>query len=797
MENSTLYASNYTYAFEKARIEGYGDEDILEQAQKIGDFKIPYNLEYLDDIYDESTGTSATAFKDKNTGEVIISYTGTNKDTDKMNDIVKSDIGEIAMGVSAEHYKPAYKFYEEIKEKYGDNIVLTGHSLGGNIAQRVALEYNVPKTVVYNAAPLYIPREEIIPSTLGILQNEPKFIKDTLAVPFKVREIPYKWMDKFGNSMFNIPNEEIRIKQLEKNFTGEVIRFRSEEDILNAAANYANGKYLGAEYILKDSGKHMLSDIIDSRQACDEISKITKMLGYNQFNIDIDGDYKADIELGKLDLSVKDLFSDNGKLVEVNSEKIQLNPDILRLLSNNLRTNVLSDIANIKRINNLCIDRNNKIRFNFEQRKDQAADEIKKEFNNAQVPQVLDNLKNSVGKIINSKDVFEKLNEIYSLKMEEFSSDDKLYVNDNELYETAYNMQLASLRMSAEPLLNQCNKEKTYDITSFFSGRPTILKSWQAIEANTKKLLEESEKTLEGDGLRTGKEDGISQALTTVLDTAKNNIEELEKVITNTAELCQGLADNFANQDSWIGQNLRSGKFVGSAPERAMPASYEEYLERDKIFDDVKNVLQAFDNQVEKRSEEFAKKVSELYRESFRDFERGLENWYSLIGDFEGRVSDIVYNYNLDVYVEKKCEDNGKSTTKKDYWGKFIQLYPQGVKEGIAGAQSNILPFKKNIEQTIETSKNTKNNLSRLEPQLKQIIEGAVYKGLDLDEIVNSQKVIMEISEKIKQELIYVEEHISSEGMSGQSISALNNKLKENENSVEYYRNLVSDCFVN
>ena len=70
MENSTLYASNYTYAFEKARIEGYGDEDILEQAQKIGDFKIPYNLEYLDDIYDESTGTSATAFKDKNTGEV-------------------------------------------------------------------------------------------------------------------------------------------------------------------------------------------------------------------------------------------------------------------------------------------------------------------------------------------------------------------------------------------------------------------------------------------------------------------------------------------------------------------------------------------------------------------------------------------------------------------------------------------------------------------------------------------------------------------------------------------------------
>lgn len=786
MENSTLYASNYTYAFEKARIEGYGDEDILEQAQKIGGFTIPYNLEYLDDIYDESTGTSATAFKDKNTGEVIISYTGTNKDTDKMNDIVKSDIGEIAMGISAEHYKPAYKFYEEIKEKYGDNIILTGHSLGGNIAQRVALEYNVPKTVVYNAAPLYIPPENIY----------------SLLLPGTGPEKNLKGMEikaslDFIKYMAGLPNEENRIKQLEKNFTGEVIRFRSEGDVLNAAANFENGKYIGVEYILKDSGYHMLSDIIDSPQARDEISKITKMLGYNQFNIDIDGDYKADIELGKLDLSVKDLLSDNGKLVDVNSQKIQLNPDILRSLSNNLRTNVLSDIANIKRINNLCIERNNKTRFDFEQRKNQAADEIKKEFNNAQVPQVLDNLRNSVGKIINSKDVLEKLSEIYGLKMEEFSSDEKPYVNDNELNETSYNMQLATLRMSAEPLLEQCNKEKTYDITSFFSGRPTILKSWQAIEANTKKLLEESEKTLEGDGLRTGKEDGISQALTTVLDTAKNNIEELEKTISNTAELCQGLADNFANQDSWIGQNIQSGKFVGSAPERAMPASYKEYLERDGIFDDVKDVLQAFDNQVEKRSREFAKKVSELYRESFSDFERGLENWYRFIEDFEGCVLDIVGNYDLQVYVEKKCEDNGKSTTKKDYWGKFSLLYPKGVKDGIAGAQSNILPFKKNIEQTIETSKNTKNNLSSLEPQLKQIIEGAVYKGLDLDEIVNSQKVIMEISEKIKQELIYVEEHISSEGMSGQSISALNNKLKENENSVEYYRNLVSDCFVN
>ena len=39
--------------------------------------------------------------------------------------------------------------------------------------------------------------------------------------------------------------------------------------------------------------------------------------------------------------------------------------------------------------------------------------------------------------------------------------------------------------------------------------------------------------------------------------------------------------------------------------------------------------------------------------------------------------------------------------------------------------------------------------------------------------------------------------HMSSEGMSGKAISALNNKLKENKNSVDYYRNFVNDCFGN
>lgn len=752
MENSTLYASDLSYEFEKARIDGANDYNIVQKAYDQSKKSIPDGLEYLDDIYDEETGTSATAFKDKTTGEVIISYTGTNISSDAWNDAVKSDFKEIFLGLGEGHYQPAFKFYEEIREKYGDNIILTGHSLGGNIAQRVALEYNVQKTIVYNPAPL-------------LVGANPAYVK--------------------------------KISKMMSEFTGKVIRFQSESDVLNNSADAVGGVYIGVEYVLPNAGYHFLSDIMNSKVATDEIARVTKQLNYGEVLIDINNDGVVDVDLGKLDFSVKNLFSGNNGLVEVDGEKIQLTPDILRILSNNLKINVLSDITYLKSINNLCIEKNNKTRFDFEKRKNKAADEIKNEFNNAQVPQVLDNLKDSVGEIIRNKSILEGLNKSYSLKMEEFTADETPYVNGNELNETLYNLQLTNFYLTVEPLLNQCNKEKTYDITSIFNGRPTILKSWQAIEAHTEKLLKESEKTLEGDGLRTGKEDGISQALTTVLDTAKNNIEELEKTISNTAELCQGLADNFSNQDSWIGQNIQSGKFVGSAPERAMPASYKEYLERDGIFDDVKDVLQAFDNQVEKRSEEFAKKVSEVYRDSFGDFEGGLENWNRFADDFERCMLDVTANFSSDVYVEKKYEENGKSKTKKNYWGKMSLLYPKNLRDGTADAETGIIAPKRRIEQTIATSKRTKSNLSNLEPQIKKIVEGAVYKGLDLDEIVNSQKVIIEISEKIMQELVYVMNHISSEGMSGKAISALNNKLKENKNSVDYYRNFVNDCFGN
>ncbi|MBF1209247.1 MAG: hypothetical protein HXM18_01795 [Gemella morbillorum] len=511
-------------------------------------------------------------------------------------------------------------------------------------------------------------------------------------------------------------------------------------------------------------------------------------------SIDIDGDGINDIPLKAGDLRLTNLLSERGD-ISISGEKIQLNPEVLRILSSNIRIKVINDLATIKRITKLCIEKNNKVRMDFNQRKEQVTESIKEELNNTEMPFILDNLRESVGEIIKNKHFLEVLQQKYQLKMEQFSSNEIPLVSGIRLYPYNYNIQLDTLRRVTAPLLNQSQKEETKDTSNLFRKKPTILKSWQEIENNTKRLLEESDKTFEGDGLRTGKEDGISQSLKQVLEVAEKNIEELEKQLQNTAELTQGLAENFEEQDRWIGTKLKQGIFVGSNPVKNMPQSYKAYLERDEIFDDVKDVIQAFDKQVEKRSKEYAKKMAEITGENLDTLAEGLEAWVDNVGGVERKIKEIEKNYDLTVEVEERYKEDDELKVKIRYWGKLKELYPKELVENMAATQDKIISKKGRIAQTIQVTKITKNNLGYLEPNLKKIVEEGVYKAFDLDEIVNSQKIVKSIIEKSQSEIKYVKEHIGTEGMSGEAIKALNQKLEEVNRSLEYYKMFIGDCF--
>ena len=754
--SSTAHASHLAYGFESVRKPGFNNNRIVDEAQKLRKYSIPSNMDYLEDMYDPETGTSATAFRNKDTGEIILAYTGTNFQSEFLKDGAV-DVTEVVTAGEG-HYKPAFEFYERVRAKYGNNIVLTGHSLGGNIAQRVALEYNVQKTVVYNSAPLYV---------------------------FEVSEL-----HKFGTldpmQVERAVKEQERIEELEKNYTGETIRIRSESDPVSGVG----GKNLGIEYTLINGGGHPMVTIVESEVAMEEIEKLTKHMVGNNVNIDINNDGVVDIELKKINLNVRNLLDSSGKAVGAHDRKIQLNPIILRTLANNIKGKIWELLRYIGDINSICTEKNKIKRFNFDSRKEMVATSVFNEIKNTKMPLILDNLSDSIGKVIEGRSRFEKLGVAYILKTNEISSREELWVDGVKLDESKYNKQMDEFLTEVRSIVGLCKSEGLEYPSIYFPGRSVVIDAWRLVEENTKKMLKETERFFEGEGLRSGKEDGISQALETVLNVANANIEELKKTVLNVAELCSGLADNFEGIDQWLGGKLKNGDYIGVYTEKELANNYKEYLQRDGIFDDVKGVLQAFDRQVERRSYEYTKRMGEIYNESFSNLTNGLANWYR-IGKFIKKTANVIgENFEKNVLIVKP-----EKPEEKGYWGKMYKLYHNDIIESVDYVNREFYPAVNRIEQTIETINSTKKNMERLAPEIKKIVENGVYKAFDLNGVIDSQRTVALMLDKISREFNYVINHIDSEGMSGQAITALQNKMRKVMKSIEYYNTFISDCF--
>ena len=523
-------------------------------------------------------------------------------------------------------------------------------------------------------------------------------------------------------------------------------------------------------------------------------------------HIDINNDGVVDFKIDSIDIRVRDLFTE-GLFLVTSSQKIQLNNEVLKKLGDNLKDTSSVELADIKRITNLCIEKNNKINSSFDSRKTQITEQVREVIKLSGMSYLIDGLYDSVGVIMKNKDILEEEGASHSkLQMYRFNSSQTPIINGGILNHYIYNNQLAVLRYACEALLEMVNKEQTGNELSIFSeGTPSTMKSWQVIEEASKELLKKSDELFEGEGLREGKKDGITESLSIVLNVIAANTEEILATLNNVVLLVQGIAENFDDADKWIGQKLEKGEFVTEFRNGVFPTNYNAYLERDEIFDDVKDVLQAFDRQVEKRSSEYAKKIAEVYQNVLGEFEEGLQDFLSFKDDLNRSLFQITDNYGLNVYVKEEQIThellNGKSVEKKTYpetyWGTLEQLYPYRTRENIARIRNVIIPALIQIQQAIWSSQNTRHMLGNLGTKLKPIVEDGVYHAFDLDEIVKGQKYVAAIANRLGQELNHVIQVMEAEGMQASAISTLKAKLSQTHQLIRYYVRFVNDCFGN
>ena len=520
-------------------------------------------------------------------------------------------------------------------------------------------------------------------------------------------------------------------------------------------------------------------------------------------HIDINNDGEIDFKIDSIDIRVRDLFT-NGLFLATSSQKIQLNNSILEQLANNLEKTSSVELANIKRVTNLCSEKNNKINSSFNSRKTQVTEQVREVIKLSGMSYLIDSLYDSIGLIMKNKDILEEGASHSVLQMYRFNSSQTPIINGGILNHYIYNNQLAVLSYACESLLERLNKEQTGNELSIFSeGTPSTMKSWQVIEEASKDLLKKSDELFEGEGLREGKKDGISESLSIVLNVIAANTEEILASLNNVVSLVKGIAKNFDDADKWIGEKLEKGEFVPEFRYGAFPTNYSAYLERDEIFDDVKDVLQAFDRQVEKRSSEYAKKIAEVYQNVLGEFEEGLQDFLYFKDDLNQSLLQVTDNYGLNVYVKEEQIThellNGKSVEKKTYpetyWGTLEQLYPYRTRENIARIRNVIIPALIQIQQAIWRSQNTRHMLGNLGTKLKPIVEDGVYHAFDLDEIVKGQKMVAAIVNRLGQELNHVIQVMEAEGMQASAISTLKAKLSQTHQLIRYYVRFVNDCF--
>ena len=235
----TSYASFIVYhveAMDKIKVPKAMIREYVNLQKTVGSY--PKELNYVTSFYDKKTGSSGVLFENSAEENYILSYTGTNFYFDRQKDMYADVVG-IYLG-QAEHMTPCYRFYTRMKKKYADNIILTGHSLGGSIAQRVAIEYDVQESIVFNAAPIYLI------GGIDIFMDKEKDGK--------------LYATRMKKYLRNVKKTAIK----KATFTGDVKRVVSEYDIFTRISELlAIGYYVGDEIIVKEAGMHGIKSFLD------------------------------------------------------------------------------------------------------------------------------------------------------------------------------------------------------------------------------------------------------------------------------------------------------------------------------------------------------------------------------------------------------------------------------------------------------------------------------------------------------------------------------------------------------
>lgn len=422
--NKDFQLSNFAYAVETSILDNRDvfpkegnnvtvtSNDIFDnEGNNLLKEPIPNGFEFIGANYNDTTGTTVILCRDTNTGEILASCAGTNfypgetsKDVDNWFDIMSYGISPYGEEVDS-----IINFFNQMG-MYPSRI--SGHSLGGSVAQLVGLRLNID-IEVYNSAPLYLDSTNVIALIRDRLYRAS--LKDiSLEERVAIEEDLKRRMEE----------NKANIDELMATYTGKCNNFANGKDILTNLANQWGGHYVSdVQYITSDGDlntgylneglqqhvpqymKQHAGFLDDEDVATHRMQSINNFVDDNRaLSIDIDGDGVADISRTIYDYNFRNLFNQPSNWHNSYSGVINIDPDTLSNLAMSLDSLSSTLIEEDKGIINKVLNKNQQIIETRDQRINLTGEQIKNLISNDILQSSVDILKSTLqnNEIINA-----------------------------------------------------------------------------------------------------------------------------------------------------------------------------------------------------------------------------------------------------------------------------------------------------------------------------------------------------------------------------------------------------------
>ncbi|MGL4654778.1 MAG: hypothetical protein ACRCWM_02665 [Sarcina sp.] len=233
---------------------------------------------------------------------------------------------------------------------------------------------------------------------------------------------------------------------------------------------------------------------------------------------------------------------------------------------------------------------------------------------------------------------------------------------------------------------------------------------------------------------------------------------------------------------------------------KTLPRTYTEYLEEHEILNDVKDILEAYDLQVENSVFELTNHIActfenliNMTRPKLININEGMCDFKEVINKLAFKMQDEVTRIQYGETTEVGYNEWEREKVEERY-GALSTFFPQEVQESIQSSKKNIFPIINNLENTSLELNAYENSLYNLKNDLNFAIEKAVYDSQELSTIIEIQKLIGGKIEVMLSELKNVQ-YTLEETFEGKSISAYQAQIGEVICLLTYFNAMSEDCF--